>query len=408
MLFGGYDGSYELGDFWEWDGSDWAARFSVHYPPARRHSAMTYDDARQRIILFGGVGSTGILGDTWEFDGVDWNEVTPAASPSPRWGHAMTFDAARQRVVLFGGIVGSGGSAFTNQTWEWDGATWFQRSSSQSPPARVEHAIAYDIVRQRTVLYGGYAGSNQEQDTWEWDGVDWVQRAATTPAIPNGRRRHTMAYDSVRQRVILFGGSSSGQQDDTVEWDGAAWTVQAPATSPPARENHSMAFDSTRQRMVLFGGFTTISDTWTRGQFGTAAVASEYGVGCGAPQLTFTSSPTGRPVIGQVASANIGNATSSVAAVAIGWSRDQFGPFALPVTLAGIGMPGCDLLQSSDVLGLATTSTGPSTLVFDQPLPNDLSIVGQIVYLQAYSFAPGANQLEVVASNGIEWIIGDL
>src|SRR5690606_16451008 len=166
--------------------------------------------------------------------------------------------------------------------------------------------------------------------------------------------------------------------------------------------------DSTRQRMVMFGGQTAVSDTWTRGQLGTTAVASEYGVGCGVPPLTLTASSSGRPVIGQVASATIGNATSSIAAIAIGLSRDQYGPFAQPVTIARIGMPGCDLLQSSDVLGLFATSTGPSTLVYDQSLPNNLAIVGQSIYLQAYSFAPGANQLEAVASNGLEWFIGDL
>jgi hypothetical protein len=50
-----------------------------------------------------------------------WRTVAGAA-PTPRGGHAMAYDLARQRIVLYGG--------FTNEaprladTWEWDGADW--------------------------------------------------------------------------------------------------------------------------------------------------------------------------------------------------------------------------------------------------------------------------------------------
>jgi hypothetical protein len=46
--------------------------------------------------------------------------------------------------------------------------------------------------------------------------------------------------------------------------------------------------------------------------------------------------------------------------------------------------------------------------MFAQPLPNNLAIVGQSSCLQAYSFAPGANALQAIACNGLEWFIGDL
>ncbi|MFN3242897.1 MAG: kelch repeat-containing protein [Planctomycetota bacterium] len=404
MLFGGFPTTGPLlGDVWEWDGTSWAARFSQHYPPPRSNAAMVFDRARGRIVLFGGAGN-GLLNDTWEWDGVDWVEVTPATSPSPRHSHTMSYDVARQRVVLFGGLLN--GSFFSNQTWEWDGVTWLLRTPANAPAPRMSHGMAYDELRQRTVLFGGRINSNQERDTWEWDGVDWSLRSAMTSAMPNGRKDHKMAYDTVRQTVVLYGGDGGGA--DTVEWNGVSWQAQSPATNPPSSDTHAMAFDRTRQRMVLFLRNGSQSQTWTRGQFGTTAVAATYGMGCGAPALTFAPSTAARPIIGQVASATIDQAPANLAAVAIGWSNTNYGPFALPVTLAAIGMPGCELLQSSDVLGLATTVTGPATLRFDQQLPNDLSIVGQTVFLQAYALAPGANARQVVASNGIEWFVGDL
>ena len=39
-------------------------------------------------------------------------------------------------------------------TWEWDGEEWAQQEDV-GPPARVFHAMAYDAVRDRVVLFGG-------------------------------------------------------------------------------------------------------------------------------------------------------------------------------------------------------------------------------------------------------------
>ena len=407
VLFGGYDGTNVRGDVWEWNGTTWLARFAPHYPPPRWMSAMAYDAGRQRVVLFGGFATTSSpLGDTWEWDGVDWVQRAPASSPTGRWSHCMTYDSERQRVVLFGGLVSQSG-VFSNQTWEWDGANWQLRTPVSSPGARAESAMAYDPVRQRTVLFGGF-NQNLLADTWEWDGTAWVVRP-TTGVLVGGRRNHAMAYDAVRQRVVLFAGEAgSPMWDDTEEWDGNVWSQQSPATSPTGRQKHAMAFDSNRQRLVLFGGSPLTDQTWTRGQFGTPATATAYGNGCGAPTLVFAPNANARPILGQVASATIGNATSSIALVATGWSNTAYGPFTLPVTLAGIGMPGCDLLQSADVFGLFPTSLGGGAFAFDLALPNVLALAGLHVYLQAFAFAPGVNPLEVVVSNGIDWTLGDV
>lgn len=59
-------------------------------------------------------------------------------------------------------------------------------------------------------------------DTWEWDGTNWEQKAPA--AAPSARQRHALAYDSARQRVVLFGGmerKSNGTYvdlNDTWEW----------------------------------------------------------------------------------------------------------------------------------------------------------------------------------------------
>src|ERR1035441_6585189 len=61
--------------------------------------------------------------------------------------------------------------------------SWTQRSPlAPSPSAREHHAMAYDSVRGRTVLFGGYDGSSYLGDTWEWNGANWTQVATTGPS----------------------------------------------------------------------------------------------------------------------------------------------------------------------------------------------------------------------------------
>jgi hypothetical protein len=139
---------------------------------------------------------------------------------------------------------------------------WSQRQDV-GPRPRVRHAIAYDSARQRTVLFGGDSlGGTLFGDTWEWDGAFWVQLEDTGPAPRSG---HVLAYDSARGRVVLYGGAVPALRGDTWEWDGQAWT-QIEDTGPEARQGHGLAFDASRSRTVLFGGEAAgpalRGDTW--------------------------------------------------------------------------------------------------------------------------------------------------
>lgn len=410
MLFGGYHSgtSTTFGDFWAWDGSDWFAVFCQHYPSARWMSAMVYDSDRQCLVLFGGYGPSPLMSDTWEFDGVDWVQRVVSPAPAGRFDHAMAYDSGRQRTVLFGGYVSQSGT-LSNQTWEWDGTLWRLRTPVNSPSARYGASMAYDPIRQRVVLFGGKV-TNPLSDTWEWDGTNWEQRASGSGPLLGGRYHYGMAFDEVRQRVVLWGGknNSTPGPTDTEEWTGTSWLQASPAASPSARESPAMAFNTQTQRMVLTGGTIGGGETWTRGQFGTVGTATPFGAGCGAPALELSPAIGQPPVIGQSGGAILTNVPTVLAGMAIGWSRTQYGPFSLPVTLGGIGMQGCDLLQSSNVIGLTTAPIGAGTAAFATPIPNELALVGTTVYLQGYAYAPGVNTLEMIVSNGLEWFVGDL
>ncbi len=147
---------------------------------------------------------------------------------------------------------------------------WKKLSPGPSPSARVFHAMAYDSARQRVVLFGG-RDSNWKflNDTWEWDGTSWTQRIPTTN-IPSARCGHAMVYNKSRKRIVLFGGIAGVPPalNDTWEWDGNNWAKCNPTTIPSQRAGHAMAYDNARQRIVLFGGGSGppsnqfLNDTW--------------------------------------------------------------------------------------------------------------------------------------------------
>ena len=69
---------------------------------------------------------------------VDWSDATLLL---PRKGHATAYDAGLKRLILFGGSSGS----FFSGTWNWDGSRWTKIDNlTVSPPARANHAMAYD------------------------------------------------------------------------------------------------------------------------------------------------------------------------------------------------------------------------------------------------------------------------
>ena len=183
-----------------------------------------------------------------------WTQRSPPVSPPVRQGAALAYDEARQRVVLFGGYSASP-YTYLSETWEWDGTTWAQRFPAMSPPGRYNHALAYDSARQRMVLFGGSSAiSVYPAATWEYDGTTWVQQATSGPA---GREYSALAFNRQRGVTVMFGGRNGGNSTllaDTWEWNGTVWTERHPSAPPVARAGQALAFDSARARTVMMGG----------------------------------------------------------------------------------------------------------------------------------------------------------
>jgi hypothetical protein len=139
-------------------------------------------------------------------------------------------------VALVATICASGTAAFATHP----AAGWTHLTPTTSPTARFEHAMAYDVANNVTVMFGGCAAfttttirvtmvggstkdlshkwcapSDERNDTWVFDGSNWQQVIANgATGAPNARYAHSMAYDYASDHLILFGGM--WQTDQTV------------------------------------------------------------------------------------------------------------------------------------------------------------------------------------------------
>lgn len=185
--------------------------------------------------------------------------------PAARSGHAMAYDPVRSRTVLFGGS-GAGGT-MDPATWEWDGTSWTiaHAGGAGAPPMRSSPVMEYLPAINKVVLFGGLSPPNFLNDTWTWDGTTWTQVFSAAPPgrYVAGMTRRPLPSD----QLVLFGGQGTGGYlNDTWTFNGTAWTQLTPFTSPPSvRSQHAMAYHDQFQSVVVYGGIGNagyLGDTW--------------------------------------------------------------------------------------------------------------------------------------------------
>lgn len=171
VVFGGWNGFNLYADTWIYDGKDWSKVTTPTAPPARHSATMAYDEARDVHVMTGGAtafNATGVFQDTWEFDGTKWTQVRPTAQPRKLFLSSMTYDEARQRIVMFGGT--SPGWAYRDEVVEYDGKTWTTRKTTTKPMPR-QTVIAY--MQGKVWAFSGFNNlSKQLPDFWVYGPKD--------------------------------------------------------------------------------------------------------------------------------------------------------------------------------------------------------------------------------------------
>ena len=194
------------------------------------------------------------------------------SGPSPRFDGTIAYDPSANEIYLFGGED----TVARNDLWAFsvESNQWRQLSPvGPKPDARFGHTLNFDPLRRRLIVFGGEA-AGFFSDVWAYDiAANTWTRLADNGAGPSRRYGHSAILDSGRNRLVISHGfTDRGRFDDTFAFDLASnrWSDITPSSGRPVRRClHHAVFDSAGDQMFLYGGCASgfgpcpLGDLWS-------------------------------------------------------------------------------------------------------------------------------------------------
>lgn len=140
-----------------------------------------------------------------------------------------------------------------------------RRATRQSLSPHIGAAAAYDSLRKRVLVFGGANPAAEAETPKLWAFATASGRFSEIQVegeLPRGLAFPSLVYDSVRDCVFVFGGwAKKGDRPNNELWkldlkdEKLQWSRIAGGDSSPSPRNGSvMVFDRARDRLVLHGG----------------------------------------------------------------------------------------------------------------------------------------------------------
>ncbi|MGH1364578.1 MAG: Kelch repeat-containing protein [Calditrichia bacterium] len=146
-----------------------------------------------------------------------------------------------------------------------------QQPQTQHPSVRNAHSMAYDSVNKRLVLFGGADHEKVLSDLWVYKTDNWLQLQRKTTPPP--RTFASLVFDEHNNQLLLFGGNrvlfgektdASNLLNDTWIFKNDRWHKLNLPVSPQPRAEAGIVYDRSTNQVVLFGGYTIQKDAYVK------------------------------------------------------------------------------------------------------------------------------------------------
>ena len=326
-------------------------------------------------------------------------------SPAPRGEHSLvTRGDAFNDVVLVGGI--DHGSATPEQirhldVWRWSAGAWSLLSNCDvltNPtgagttwPASVNgNQAVYDPLRQRIVLQGGNGITVASNTTYVYG-----------PSYGGSPTNYTSEFDCLTNTWSLYASPTTGttpfnNTDAAIGRVSRYYAAFLPATGK--------VYKACGQDPTKSGSRPTYNVY--QYQAAVTASATAYGAGCSGPGGPLALASNDRPWTNRTWTGTCSNlGPTSLALTVFGVGQQQI-PLVALLPIAG---PGCELLNTADVLvGPALPAGGAAAVMLS--VPNNPALSGFTLNVQVaeLQFDLTGNWTGLFTSNGLQLIVGAL
>jgi hypothetical protein len=301
-MYGGDAGGAPFGDVWILSNANgtggtptWTQLSPTGTAPmARTGQTAIYDSVNNRMTIFGGITSGITLTDSWvltfpnDIGGTPaWSEIpTQGTAPSLAY-HSAVYDSKLDNMYAFAGLSSASKLSTNDHVFTLSGANGISSKGFKwflgGPPVRYSHSAFYDSTNNNLFVFAGaHSGTLLFNDYWEATDIIGSSNLAWTALAPSGtkpspRWGHTGLYDSVSNRMMVFGGAAGNPApcendyhvlENANDKGGApAWLTVAPTgTLPPIRTRHASVYVASSNALIIFGGFncakTYYNDVW--------------------------------------------------------------------------------------------------------------------------------------------------
>jgi hypothetical protein len=264
-------------------------------PVARTGQTATYDSASDRMTIFGGVNGGTTLTDTWLLTSANgigttpsWIQITTTTTAPSLAYHSAVYDPTANDMYVFAGASTANKLSTNSHAFTFYGANGITKTGSKwilgGPAVRYSASTYYDSTTNSLFVFGGQHSKTNLDFSDYWQASDVIGSSNLkwtvihpTGTVPKPRFGHTGLFDSVSDRMMVFGGATGYPapcvndyhvlENANTQGGTPKWVALSPSGSlPPIRALHTSVYDSVTNTLIIFGGYdcatTYYSDVW--------------------------------------------------------------------------------------------------------------------------------------------------